>query len=120
MSVVSVADTLLDAYQSSPPALLGVLTVSVVVGGRHALQRIRSIEDKLDTVTDRLDNHEILLDHMEDRQDRARKARRRNEDRIIALKGSETAAQGFQQRAEPQSDPDTGDSGQPNQTDNGG
>jgi TolA-binding protein len=88
-------------YQASPPALLALLTLIVGIGGRFAFKELQALEDTVDDVEDRVNDHELLLDHHETRLNQARDARNRNNRRIQELQQQQAAAHGFDQRTAP-------------------
>jgi TolA-binding protein len=102
-----------ELYQASPPALLALLTLLVGVGGRYAFSELQALEDTVDGVEDRVNDHELLLDHHETRLEQAREAQRRNDRRIQELQQQQAAAHGFDARATPaetaEHDPDRSD-----------
>lgn len=96
--MAGIGDTLWQWYQASPPALLALLTVIITFGGRYAVNKLSDVEDELDKVGDRVDDHELLLDYHDDQLKQAREARKRNDRRIQQILQQQAAAHGFDGR----------------------
>lgn len=94
----ALGETAWQLYQSSPPALIAVLTAVVVVGGRHIRRQLQALDDELERVTDQLQEHDLLLDHQDDRLQQVRGAQTRNRERINTLMQAKAAAKGFNPR----------------------
>lgn len=92
------AEQLWQLYQASPPALLTLLTIIVAVGGRYALRELGDLHDKIETVEDKVDRQEMLIDRNATEIERQREARKRNDRRIQQVLQNEAAAHGFDGR----------------------